>query len=66
MGLTVINEEKNLKSLILDLCIFSSSHSSAFAVWDARTMLELPIFESPLPQRVPYGVHGIWFQSLPS
>lgn len=57
--------KKKIKRIISEL-YFSSSHSSAFAVWDALTMSELPIFESPLPQRVPYGVHGIWFQSLPS
>ena len=37
------------------------SESSSYFIWNATSFEETPLFSSELPQRVPYGVHGIWF-----
>jgi len=49
---------------LVDIVYFPSSHSSSLMVWDAKTFQKTPLFSANLPQRVPYGVHGIWFQNL--
>ena len=37
----------------------SASDSSSFVVYDARTCSERPVASARLPQRVPYGFHGL-------
>lgn len=34
--------------------------TSSFAVFDAQNVDHGPIAEVPLPQRVPFGLHGVW------
>ena len=43
---------------LMDIVYHTESHTSSFVIIDAKTMEE--IFMAPLPQRIPYGVHGIW------
>ncbi|WIA42707.1 hypothetical protein OEZ86_008657 [Tetradesmus obliquus] len=38
----------------------SSSGGSSLVVWDAATMQQQPLAVVALPQRVPYGFHGLW------
>jgi len=33
---------------------------SSLVVWDAKTMSSDPVAVVALPQRVPYGFHGLW------
>ena len=44
---------------LMDLVYHPETHSSSYVVIDAKTMKE--VFIVPLPQRIPFGVHGIWF-----
>ena len=46
---------------LMDIVYHPKSNSSSFVVIDAKTMTSKPVFMSKLPQRVPFGVHGIWF-----
>jgi len=43
---------------LMDFVYFPSNHSSAWFVWDARDLTRVATVH--LPQRVPYGVHGLW------
>ena len=43
----------------MDIVYHPETHSSSFVMINATTMEEA--FISQLPQRVPFGVHGIWF-----
>ena len=45
---------------LMDLVYNSKTNSSSFIVIDAKTMNPNPIFMASLPQRVPFGVHGLW------
>ena len=44
---------------LVDIVYHPETHSSSFVMINATTMEEA--FISKLPQRVPFGVHGIWF-----
>ena len=43
---------------LMDIVYHPKSHTSSFVVINAKTMAET--FMAPLPQRIPYGVHGLW------
>merc|ERR1712037_411013 len=43
---------------LMDFVYFPSNHSSAWMVWNARDLSRVATVH--LPQRVPYGVHGLW------
>lgn len=46
---------------LMDIVYHPKTHTSSFLVIDAKTMNFKPVFIAKLPQRVPFGVHGIWF-----
>ena len=46
---------------LMDILYHPKTNTSSFVVIDAKTMSSKPVFISELPQRVPFGVHGIWF-----
>ena len=46
---------------LMDIVYHPKTNTSSFVVIDAKTMNSKPVFISKLPQRVPFGVHGIWF-----
>ena len=46
---------------LMDIVYHPKTNTSSFVVIDAKTMNPTPIFMTKLPQRVPFGVHGIWF-----
>ena len=45
---------------LMDIVYHPKTNTSSFVVIDAKTMNSKPVFISELPQRVPFGVHGIW------
>ena len=45
---------------LMDIVYHPKTNSSSFLVIDAKTMSLKPTFIAQLPQRVPFGVHGIW------
>ena len=45
---------------LMDIVYHPKTNSSSFVVIDAKTMSSKPTYIAELPQRVPYGVHGIW------
>ena len=45
---------------LMDIVYHPKNNQSSFLVIDAKTMSTKPVFMTQLPQRVPYGVHGIW------
>ena len=46
---------------VMDIVYHPKTNTSSFLVIDAKTMSSTPVFMTKLPQRVPFGVHGIWF-----
>ena len=46
---------------LMDIVYYPATNSSAFLVLDAATMT--PVVLADLPQRVPYGVHGLWLEN---
>ena len=45
---------------LVDIVYFPGNHTSAFMVWDSLEIPASPLAVAHLPQRVPYGVHGLW------
>lgn len=45
---------------LVDIVYFPRNETSAFMVWDALKMSDTPLAVAHLPQRVPFGVHGLW------
>ena len=56
---TIDSNQYSRQSIQLPLVYHPETHSSSFVMINATTMEET--FMAPLPQRVPFGVHGIWF-----
>ena len=54
-----IGQEDN--GYLMDIVYHPKTNTSSFVLIDAKSMDPNPVFMSPLPQRVPFGVHGIWF-----
>ena len=46
---------------LMDIVYHPKTNTSSFLVIDAKTMNSKPVYMAKLPQRVPFGVHGIWF-----
>ena len=45
---------------LVDIVYFPGNDTSAFMVWDSLQISGSPLAVAHLPQRVPYGVHGLW------
>ena len=45
---------------LMDIVYFPSNDTSAFIIWDAMDISNKPLATVYLPQRVPFGVHGLW------
>lgn len=45
---------------LMDIVYRARDGASEYMVWDAQTMDREPLVRVTLPQRVPYGVHGLW------
>ena len=61
---SVANETLNEDDgFLMDIVYVADAHSSRFSVWSAESMEERPLLSANLPQRVPHGAHGAWFQS---
>ena len=48
---------------LMDIVYHPKTNISSFVVINAKTMNKDPSFIATLPQRVPYGVHGIWLDN---
>ena len=48
---------------LMDIVYFPTNDSSAFMIWDAKTFSQQPLATVHLPQRVPFGVHGLFLSS---
>jgi len=63
-GEAVFVERENAQSedhgYLLTLVYYEQSNTSQFVVMDAKTMSNKFIATVDLPQRVPYGFHGLW------
>lgn len=45
---------------LMDIVYKARDGTSEYMVWDAQTMDPEPLVRVTLPQRVPFGVHGLW------
>jgi carotenoid cleavage dioxygenase-like enzyme len=46
---------------LVSFCHNGKTNQSEFYIIDAKTMAENPVARVSLPQRVPWGFHGLWF-----
>jgi len=53
-----VEEGEEDEGWLMDFVYFPSNHSSAWVVWNARGLSRVATVH--LPERVPYGVHGLW------
>jgi len=56
------NERSEDDGFLLTFVFDENTQKSEFVVFDAKTMNPKPVLQVKLPQRVPYGFHGIWVE----
>jgi len=65
-GEAVFVPRKNASSeddgFLMTFVFDENTDSSDFVVYDAKTMSSEPLVKVPLPQRIPYGFHGIFVE----
>jgi len=56
------NSVKEDDGFLLTFVFDQNSQTSEFVVFDAQTMSSHPLIRVVLPQRIPYGFHGVWIE----